>query len=525
MGVDDEPESDEKIKSRAPRARTHPLPTPRPRESCHVGRRLETRKKLAQAPREERRHLSHEDRSIARARPADSSPIRSPSNGLSSGSLASLATSSTNARNAQASKAPGIHLKLNPWMSKGAKPRECSGCSAKQGGPNAIGLMERTRKKQVSNPPGKKSNVTRKISSERLNGPGCDAKYCGPNAIGVSPSLHSIGTEHTRKKQVSNPPGKRSKSIRQTSSERLVCPGCAVKHCGSDAFGSNSSLCSKGTAHTRNKPVLESSGIQSTMKPKMRMSRLLRLRPNAQQDGSNTMALNSPVDSKRIVGYKQAYKQPEIQPRSHAFQQEGITGQSPRKSRGVRMPSNELSGQNHVSVASTKNSYSGRGANGRSAAAFPRENATRRRSESTADSLSSLSSSRTSTVHPRNPITARNRINPVYRGGRHHGSHYYSEGDESSQDSLDLSRGIEKVVDSIRTTARDILSSDVEDVWLSGAVLKGIAESKKVSVDTLMESVSDKLDDLEDSLFGTTDERKKQPAKSWFPMEQLSVKW
>ena len=82
-----------------------------------------------------------------------------------------------------------------------------------------------------------------------------------------------------------------------------------------------------------------------------------------------------------------------------------------------------------------------------------------------------------------------------------------------------------EVVDSIRSSARDILRSDVEDIWLTRAVLKGIAESKKVSVDTLIESLSEKLDDLEDTFFGATDAREEDQARSCFPKVQLSVNW
>lgn len=127
-----------------------------------------------------------------------------------------------------------------------------------------------------------------------------------------------------------------------------------------------------------------------------------------------------------------------------------------------------------------------------------RGNGTRRRSESTAEAVSTLSLPNTSSVNARNSIVARDRLNQVYPDRRHNRSHY-ADGDESRQDSLDLSTALDKVVDSIRSTAREILSSDVEDDWLNG-----IAESKKVSVGTLIEGVSEKLDELEDSFFGPT---------------------
>jgi hypothetical protein len=115
-------------------------------------------------------------------------------------------------------------------------------------------------------------------------------------------------------------------------------------------------------------------------------------------------------------------------------------------------------------------------------------------------------------------------LNRVYPGGRYYGPHY-ADGDDSSQDLLHGTSEMGEVVDSIRSSARDILRSDVEDIWLTRAVLKGIAESKKVSVDTLIESLSEKLDDLEDTFFGATDAREEDQARSCFPKVQLSVNW
>lgn len=154
-----------------------------------------------------------------------------------------------------------------------------------------------------------------------------------------------------------------------------------------------------------------------------------------------------------------------------------------------------------------------------------RGNGTRRRSESTAEAVSTLSLPNTSSVNARNSIVARDRLNQVYPDRRHNRSHY-ADGDESRQDSLDLSTALDKVVDSIRSTAREILSSDVEDDWLNG-----IAESKKVSVGTLIEGVSEKLDELEDSFFGPTqstdvyEQRREKPAKTWFPKVKMNVIW
>jgi hypothetical protein len=132
----------------------------------------------------------------------------------------------------------------------------------------------------------------------------------------------------------------------------------------------------------------------------------------------------------------------------------------------------------------------------------------------------------TSTTFTKNSIVASEDLNPSYPDAGYDDFHE-GDGDGSSQESLAISREVGKVVDSIRSTAKDILSSDVENVWLSRDALEQIAESREVSVDALIDSVCDRLGDLDDSLF-QLDEKKVQPvepAKPWLPRVHLSVNW
>lgn len=104
-------------------------------------------------------------------------------------------------------------------------------------------------------------------------------------------------------------------------------------------------------------------------------------------------------------------------------------------------------------------------------------------------------------------------LNPVYPGDRTGGRD--DDEDELTEAMSVMSSEVDNVVGTIQSTAQDILSSDIEDVWLSRAVLQGIADSNKVSVEELIESVCDKLDDLDSTLFSLNE--KEPPPRRWLP--------
>lgn len=557
LGVDEEVLRDEILKLKASRARVHPSPAPRSKSAHQVGREIEVKRKQSHASRAERSHYSREDRSNSRARPSDASPVRSRRNGSSNRSLAaSPSRSSSRARNEQVSKSPGRDPILSSTISY-ADGHICPNCAAQRGSSNAIELhsshhSDSTEHKSI------RSKSNRNSSSERHICPDCASKQGGRNASGFSsPSRHSDRTEHTRNMQLSKQHGVQSKrSISRTNSERFSCPGCAADHGYSNSGGLQTRTRSKsnqrtrlerhicpdcvanhggsyavksnsfGTAHLQNKDVLESRDPQSTGHRKLRMSRLLCLGSTTKDDDLDEMEPYFPHDSRRNVGYMPTYNPHGIQSRSHAIHQDGVTRWAPQNSRSIRAPSNALYSQN--------------------AAGYLRENdGIRRRSEFRAESLSTMSKSMPrSTAHRRNSTNARDRLNPVYPSGRYQntlmtrdrlnsarprGRFYRSrrdaDRDESSEDALDFPRNMENVVNSLRSTARDYISPDIDDVWLSSAVLNGIAQSKNLSVDNLIESACDKLDVLEDSFFGPEDETNDNQSKSCFPKLQMKVSW
>ena len=303
--------------------------------------------------------------------------------------------------------------------------------------------------------------------------------------------------------------------------EGLVCPDCAAKYGLSNELATNPNLRSMGNAQTQNK--------QS--KPKMKLSRLVGLGSTAKQSGLNPIESNSPHDSQRMVSCEHTCNHPGIQSRSHGIQQEGLTRRSLQTPPTVRSLNNALPSRSQTSLASTKRSGWSRGSkpsSPRDTGYIVGENGKNRRFQSAADSVSTLSLSlpSTSTTFTKNSIVASEDLNPSYPDAGYDDFHE-GDGDGSSQESLAISREVGKVVDSIRSTARDVLSSDVENVWLSRDALEQIAESKEVSVDALIDSVCDRLGDLDDSLF-QLDEKKVQPvepAKPWLPRVHLSVNW
>lgn len=121
-----------------------------------------------------------------------------------------------------------------------------------------------------------------------------------------------------------------------------------------------------------------------------------------------------------------------------------------------------------------------------------------------------------------NLILPSDSLNPVYPGDRK--GYRDEEGDELTEAMSMMSNEVDDVVGSIHSTAQEILSSDIEDVWLSRTVLRGIADSNKVSVDDLIESVCDKLDDLDSALF-SLDEEKEPPTRRWFPKVHVRAAW
>ena len=117
-------------------------------------------------------------------------------------------------------------------------------------------------------------------------------------------------------------------------------------------------------------------------------------------------------------------------------------------------------------------------------------------------------------------------LNPVYPSDRNEdvasdaSTTLLSQG---SNDSLSTVSGNMNSTDSCSNTLSRILSVDVDDVCLTNGVLDRIAKSQNVTVDSVVESVCDKLDDMESALFDVG--AKKKPTKRWFKGFRVVVIW
>ena len=466
--------------------------------------------------------------------------------------------SRSTARNEQVSKPVGYQSTLNPKMRKEghAPPRRAKQLGASNEFASNFPLHSKvtSSNEQVSKLARNHSKLNPRITKEGQVLTGSLANQDGSSLIGSDTSLHSKSAKRSKAFGILSLFQRQTSRQRHASTERVL-----VKQGGSSARGSNSSLRSLST--TRTNQSQKSCGTQSkahairkegvtreipgTSAAITSLSSALSNNSHASfaPGGSKTIASNSSRLSKGTATSKQTYKSRGIQSKSQSIRKEGVTRKSPETSTSIRESRKALSPQECASrMASTNSSSNGRDASRsglraheepaeasspRDLAVFLREKGSRGRCDSTGDSVSTLSFPSTSTTPTRNSILASDYIYPVYPGGKcgsQDGDEDNSSGDDSNEGSHLTSSELGKVVDSIRSTARDILSSDVEDAWLSRAVLKGIAESKKVSVDDLIESVCDKLDELDDSLFNF-DGSKKGPRKRWLPRLQFSVKW
>jgi hypothetical protein len=117
-------------------------------------------------------------------------------------------------------------------------------------------------------------------------------------------------------------------------------------------------------------------------------------------------------------------------------------------------------------------------------------------------------------------------LNPVYPGDRSGDVLSHASTTLLSQLSSDSSSTVSRRMsgnNSFSSTVSDMLSADVEDVWWTKAVLDGIAVSQNVSVNSVIESVCDKLDDMDSKLFHV--DGKEKPPRRWFPGMKVVLVW
>jgi hypothetical protein len=270
--------------------------------------------------------------------------------------------------------------------------------------------------------------------------------------------------------------------------------------------------------------------------------------------GAKAIVPNSTIHSKDTARSKHTFKSRGIQSLSQGIRNEGVARKSPEKFTSVKASRNALSNLSLASLASTKKGSKDRdagrsGAHGHGEAAknlSPRDstslllqNATNAPLETLSDSLSTMSLLSGSRDQTTNAILSGDRGNLVYPGDRYaaedvdgdfsigddssggdssggYSSGDYSCGGYSSEGSHPRSSEVGKVVDSVRSTARDILSTEGENVKLSKPAPKGI--------DALIDRVCDKMDELDDTLF-RCEEKKKEPPKRWLPRLHVSFQW
>lgn len=414
-------------------------------------------------------------------------------NGVSNRNLASRAPAASALGNKQVSKPAGSQSTLNPKTTQQGHERTVH--AAKQGGSNASGSnfalhsTSTARNKLVSKTAGPYSMTRNEQASAS---PGTQSKL-----------HHAPPVTAARINQVSKPLAVPSKLNANARMEGRGSSVHAPEQGDSNVSGSKFSL------HPDKPARSKAPGLQSFFQSKA-WRKMQDTAGSIGNDGSSSASAST----------KQTYGTRWIPLKSLAGQQEFSTGKISDRSSTTRSSSNASSNQSHVSLASSESSSTGhsshrsgsKSSSSRDSGAFLRLNATSGSYDSAGDSVSDLSLPSTSTTQTRNSAQASrsdalNSVNPDERDGS------YDSGDEDSGSEDDSSAGSHStsgesatVVESIRSTANEIL--DVEDVWLSRAVLKTIAESKEVSVDELIEIVCDKLDEIDDSLFRCDGTRK-----------------
>lgn len=461
-----------------------------------------------------------------------------------SNATSSLYSSST-ARNAQLSKPDVNQSTLHPKANKkGHEPAGRANVPLHSKGT--------TSHKQVSKPAANHTKLKPKIMNAGHLCVGCVAKQGGPSAVGIDVYLDSQNTTRNRVFGVRKIFQRKQKD----SQQHHTCAGCATKQDGPCETGSNSSLhspstgSSKRSRKSRDTPstsqAIQKEGITLNApaeSPPVRSSHA-----HLAQRGSKTTVSTASLLAKDSERSKHSYKSRGMY----------VTRKNPEKHSSVAELREAFSKQSIASQAPTKNGSKGRDANrsgvsGHREAATttlsPRdlavslyENGTSRLLETTTDSLSKLSSPSGSTAPTRYSILASDRVNPVYHGERYDSLDRdgddltggdlcggdliggESNGCDSSVDSYPTPSEVGKVVAAVRSTAREILSTDGEDVRMGKVAVKGSTEWKMASVDAFIERVCDKLDEFDESL-PTCDGSKKAPQKRWWPKLHLSVKW
>lgn len=467
---------------------------------------------IFEAPSADEYHHSfdaRDDRSVRRGFDANPSSIGSPRNGMSNRSVASPTTrSSKSGRSKQGSKAHGIDPNWNSTMS--TEEHVCPGCAAKQGGSNELGTNStrrskgaaHTQNKQGLKSQGKQSTSKPKMTLSRLVGLGSTAKQGGLNPIesnvkhtckphGSQSRSHAIQQEAVGRRSLQESPTIRSS--RNALSPKSPSSVASTKQSGRSHRSSSKSHRSTSESHRSTSESHRSTNESHRSSSKSQISTSKSQRSASKSHRSSSKSRRSSSKGRRSSSRSR---------RSHS--------RSPVSNSRRALEEGEA-----AETASPRDLGYVVGRKGR-----------RRRLESATDSVSTLSLSlpSTSSAIARHSIVASEDRNPVYSGDRYGGSPD-ADGDGSSQESLAISREVGKVVDTIRSTARDVLlSDDVDNVWLSRDVLEEIAESRNVSVDALMETICDKLDNLDDDLL-LLEEKKVEPAKPWFPRVHLSVNW
>lgn len=443
---------------------------------------------------------TRDDRSIdRRGWDANPSSLGSPSNGLSSRSVASPARSTKSGRSKQGSKASGIKPNRNPTIS--IEEPVCPGCAAKHGGPHEHGANATRRSmgtaqvqnKQGLKSAGKQSTTKPKMTLSRMIGLGPTAKQGGLNPIEsqVKHTCKPHGSQ-SRSHAIKNQEAVPRRSLQEAPTMKSSSNGLSRQSQASLASTKESVGSPRSTGESRKST---SKGRRSSSKSRRSSSKSRRSKSKSHRSTSKSRGSNS--------------KSEESISRTQESNSTSRESNSKRKVKQVEAAK--------TSASPRDLGYVGGGQKGR-----------RRRFDSAADSVSTLSlPSHTSTAFTKNSIIAREDFNPAHPGNGHSG-YQDADGDGSSQESHAISGEVGKVVDTIRSTTRDVLASDVENVWLSRDVLREIAESKDVSVEALIERVCDKLENLDDETLFLLEEKKAEPgkaAKPWFPRVHLSVKW
>lgn len=453
---------------------------------------------------------------------------------------------SIHSRNTASNKGFGIR---SLFQSKTRQQRRtCARCETKQGGSSTRGSNSSLQSHNTGS-----SKLSYKSRDMQSKSKAIQKKGVTQKNPGKSPSIRSS-----------------SDALSKTKSRASFAPGA------SRASASNSSLHSKGTA--RSIKIYKLHGMQSKA-PAIRQASVsgkgLGKRTSVgKSSNSPSMQIQSksqPIRQASVTGkgtgkYTSVSKSSnslskQIQSKSQAIMQERVARKSPEKYSSISDSSNASSDQiqsksqtrrrvrkrpdkhtsrsdssdassNQNSVSSSSSDNSGKDSNrsgvyGHDEAAKTssphdfagswREGESRKRLVLSGDSVSTLSLPSTSMAQARKSILARDRLNPVYPGDRfgyQDTGGDYSSGDDSTEGSDPKHREVGKVVNSVRSTAREILSYDEHSV---------IAESKKGSIDDLIDSVFDKLDELDDSLLSC--DGKQEPPKRWLPKLQVDVKW